>query len=341
MFNRMKAKKAKDLVNELIGDILGDGDSPTSENSMERPDEAGVEKTAEENAEKSEMRSVDFSEESEKARQKELAKAVVTNTTQNPPAGLTTAASLSLADETIRLGESKILPRTNKVVVPKSIGYTAPPRSGHQQYSSPITAINSDTALSQSENLRVAQNRIFDLEQEIERLRTENEQLAAAGETIRKRTNELIADNDFKTRKLDELQERLASEKEILEASLKAKDRELKEIRMKIEEYEMRLSTNLQKIRVRERELENRLEIVKMESTAVVRNKDEIILDLKRQIDQFNADLENYRAKGQDLNKQITDKQEMLRRTVKALRLALTMLEGGGDDHNEPLKKAR
>lgn len=201
-------------------------------------------------------------------------------------------------------------------------------------------AAGSDVALVQSENLRVAQQRIFELEQEIARLRTENEQLAAAGETIRKRSDELLAENDTKSKKIADLQERLDSEKEILENSLKAKDREIKELQLKNSEYEMRLSTNLQKIRVRERELENRLELVKMESTAVVRSKDEMILELKRQLDQRSTELENYRTKGHELNRQIGEKQETLRRTVKALRLALNMLEGSSDE-SEIVKKAK
>jgi len=299
----MKAKKAKELVNELIGDILNDDDSKSELAGVSSKDE-GASPPA------------------------QIAKADTKSLNFHPEGDLPKATNVgaSINDETMRLGESKILPKLDKQVFRKQTA---------------MTAINTETALSQSENLRVAQNHIFELEHEIERLRRENEQLAAAGETIRKRTNELIADNDFKTRKLSELQERLVSEKEILEASLKAKDRELKEIKMKIEEYEMRLSTNLQKIRVRERELENRLELVKMESTALVRNKDEIILDLKRQIDQSNIELESYRNKGHELNRQINDKTETLRRTVKALRLALTMLEGGGDESSEPLKKAK
>src|SRR4029077_10296116 len=90
----------------------------------------------------------------------------------------------------------------------------------------------------------------------------------------------------------------------------------------------LRISTNIQKIRVRERELENRLELVKMESAAVIRNKDEMILEHKRNIDQLNLELNNYRTKNQELNRLGNDKQEQLRRTVKALRLALSMLEG-------------
>ena len=204
-----------------------------------------------------------------------------------------------------------------------------------------VVQIAAETSLVQSENLRVAQRRIFELESEVDRLRQENEQLAAAGETLRQKSNELQAENETLTRKSDELKEQLKSEKEILESAVQGKDREAKNLKMKVEEYEMRLSASLQKVRLRERELENRLELLKMESTALVRSKDDAILDLKRQIDQLNIELENYRHKGQDLNRQINEKQDMLKRTVKALRLALTMLEGGQDDNVEPLKKAK
>jgi len=240
------------------------------------------------------------------------------------------------ADETVRVNSESVSESLNfEKKVKTSVGSRLPVRptpSGR--------GASSDAALVQSENLRIAQNRIFELEQETERLRAENEQLAAAGETIRKRSDELFADNEFKTKKLDEIKERLESEKEIWEQTLKAKDRELEELRSKSEEYEMRLSSNLQKIRVRERELENRLELVKMESSAVVRNKDEVLLELKRQKDQLSNELENFRIKGQELNRQLSEKQETLKRTVKALRLALNMLEGQSMD--EPhLKKVK
>ena len=250
---------------------------------------------------------------------------------ENPP-----APNSSGGDETIRLNESKIVPTNFRREGTGSESSAASEKSvrvsvGGKFAIKPTTGgrgIGSEAALVQSENLRVAQEKIFELEQEIERLRVENEQLAAAGEAIRKNSDELMADNEIKANQLTDLRERLHSEKEILESSLKAKSREVKDLKIKIEEYEVRLSSNLQKIRVRERELENRLELVKMESTAVVRSKDEIILDLKRQLDLQNNELENFRSKSQDLNKTIAEKQETLRRTVKALRLALSMLEG-------------
>lgn len=183
-------------------------------------------------------------------------------------------------------------------------------------------------SLAQSEYLRIAQNKILELESEVEKLRTQNEDLAAAGETLRRRVEETFAENQRLQSKASSIADRLESERAVLQSSQEGKEKELSELRMKVEELEMRLSSSIKKIRVRERELENRLELVKLESAAVVRSKDELILNLKRQLDQFEVDMDHLKSKGQDLTKQVQHKQELLRRTVKALRLALAMLEG-------------
>ncbi len=206
-------------------------------------------------------------------------------------------------------------------------------------------ASSSEAALVQSESLRIAQQRLLEFEQEIERLRLQNEELAAAGETLRRRTDELTTSNQKRESDYQNLVSTFAQEKEILLDSKEALQRNLADQRNKIEELELRISSNIQKIRVRERELENRLELVRMESAALIRSKDEMILELKRNIDQLNLELNNYRAKNQELNKQTNDKQEQLRRTVKALRLALSMLEGEEEAPRAaaaaPLRKAK
>lgn len=225
-------------------------------------------------------------------------------------------------DHTLRVGETA----QAAVKQPLETRATVVGRPAQLRTSAALNA--TDAALAQSESLRIAQNRILELEQEIERLRTQSEELAAAGETLRRRTDELLAQN---SRRESDYQYALSSfeqEKNILNNSKEALQKDLEQSRRKIEELELRLSSNIQKIRVRERELENRLELMKMEGAALIRAKDEMILELKRQIDQINIELNNYRTKNQELNRLNTDKQEMLRRTVKALRLALSMLEG-------------
>jgi chromosome segregation ATPase len=257
--------------------------------------------------------------------------------------GDNTAQETPMSEKTEKLGESKILPsRSASLNLATSTQQTqASARTSVGRFAAHGGAGSQSVAgasLVQSENFRIAQQKILDLETETERLRRENEALAAAGETIRKTADELKAEHETSRRRLEQLKETYSQEKEILSASLSGKDRELKEWKSKVEEYEMRLSSNLQKIRVRERELENRLELVRMESTAVVRSKDEILLDLKRRLDQSQIELENYRQKSQEVHKSMTEKQELLRRTVKALRLALSMLENEVDGQ-DPSKR--
>jgi hypothetical protein len=198
-----------------------------------------------------------------------------------------------------------------------------------------------EAALAQSESLRIAQSRILELEQEIERLRLQNEELGAAGETLRRRADELLAQNHQRESDYQHAISAFDQEKNLLNSSKDALQRDAETLRRRNEELELRISTNIQKIRVRERELENRLELVRMESAALIRSKDELILDLKRQIDQLNLELNNYRNKNQELNRLTSDKQEMLRRTVKALRLALSMLEGEEEAPKTPQRKAK
>lgn len=250
-------------------------------------------------------------------------------------------ASESFADQTVDVQETALLssdqpdqtvriPSKNKSEksdphhepeVRASVGRFAPFRATGP-------ASSTEAALAQSESLRIAQNRLLEFEQEIERLRLQNEELAAAGETLRRRADELLAQNQKRESDYQHAVSAFELEKNILNESRDAIERELEVQRRKSEELELRISTNIQKIRVRERELENRLELVKMEGAAIVRSKDEMILELKRNIDQLNMELNNYRGKNQELNRLSNDKQEMLRRTVKALRLALSMLEG-------------
>lgn len=244
------------------------------------------------------------------------------------------------SDKTEKLGESKLMPTNSPSFGnPSNFSFDKSVRTSVGRFAARTGGSQSvaESALVHSENLRIAQQKILDLEAETERLRRENEALAAAGETLRRIGDELKADRENYQRKFEQLKDNYTQEREILNATVEAKDREGKEFKNKNDEYEMRLTSNLQKIRVRERELENRLELVRMESTAVVRSKDEMLLDLKRRLDQAQMELENYRQKSQELHKGMGEKQELLRRTVKALRLALSMLENevGGQDPNK------
>jgi hypothetical protein len=195
-----------------------------------------------------------------------------------------------------------------------------------------------DAALKQSENLRIAQSRITELEQELERIRRENEQLGTAGETLRRRSDELLSKVENFELQQKELERIHTEEKKVYRGQLQSKDRENADMRGRLEEMENRLESNFKKIRVRERELEHRLEIVRMESQTLVTTKDKMILELKRHVDQITLEGDYAKQKSQEMFNQYKDKQETIRRVVRALRIALTILEG--DEDATGMKKA-
>jgi hypothetical protein len=202
---------------------------------------------------------------------------------------------------------------------------------------SPYTSV--EASLKQSESLRIAQSRITDLERELERVRRDNESLSTAGDTLRRRADELSSKAESLEIVAREANLRLDEEKKVLRGQIQAKDRENSEMKARVEEIETRLESNFKKIRVRERELEHRLEIVKMESATLVTTKDKMLLDLKRQIDQLHQESDSAKNKSQELFGQYKEKQDTIRRVVRALRIALTILEGD-DETVVPFKKA-
>lgn len=200
----------------------------------------------------------------------------------------------------------------------------------------------SDAQMVQAENLRLAQTRILELENEAEKLRQENELLTAAGTIAKTRLDELTEKIHALERSKIDAMEHAALEMKILKESLLERDRETAKAKRKVEELETRLNSDLKKIRVRERELENRLELSRLEKTALVRSKDENILDLKRKMDLISSELENYKQRTSELQDKIDNQHDQISRTVRALRLALTNLESSdtGSDAVLPLKKA-
>lgn len=196
---------------------------------------------------------------------------------------------------------------------------------------------SSDSNLAHAENLRIAQEKILDLEKENEKLRSQNEELIAASEIVKERADLLTSQlHEFKADR-DSLEQSFKNETGILKAQMMRKDAEIVKASMKIEELESRMKFDLKKIRVRERELENRLELIRAEKNALVKAKDEQILSVKRLQDQTQLEVESYRQKCVELNKVIDTNQESFKRTTRALRLAMANLEL--QEENKPALK--
>jgi predicted nucleic acid-binding Zn-ribbon protein len=177
------------------------------------------------------------------------------------------------------------------------------------------------------EQIRIAQNRISQLEREVETLRWDNEKIGSAAQLLQKKCGDLANQKQKLEIQFENFESKSAEENKILKSKVDRKREENKELRAKVDELESRLGQGVRRAGGRERELENRLELVNMEKISLVAAKDEIILNLKRQIDHLQFEVESYRKKTSDLQKTIDENDEQIRRTVRALRLALTNLE--------------
>lgn len=199
--------------------------------------------------------------------------------------------------------------------------------------------VSIDASLAQAENLRMAQNRILDLEKEIERLRQENDEILTASEIMRTKAEEYTLRISSIEKELSESKIDFKNELAIVKGNLSFKESDNQKLKMKVDELELRIKTDFKKIRIRERELENRLELVKAEKQAVAKSKDELLLDLQRKNDQAKGEIDNYREKVQELNKSLENTQSQIKMTVRALRIALSHIEDKSDTAT-PIKKA-
>jgi hypothetical protein len=200
-----------------------------------------------------------------------------------------------------------------------------------------------DSHLVQAENLKVAQARITELEKLYEEMRKEADVLSSAQEVMQTKLDEYKNKIQSLERSKQATVDQHESEMRVYREGLGIKDSELTRLKIKNEELEARLAHDLRKVRVRERELENRLELAKLEKNALVRSKDETILELKRKIEHISVELDNYKNKILELNSKVESNQEQFGRTVRALRLALTNLEvneNTGSITIAPIKKA-
>lgn len=181
--------------------------------------------------------------------------------------------------------------------------------------------------LKNADYIKFAQNKVKSLEKEVEELRGEAEELALAGTHFKT----LAEERDLKVKslevKLSELQDSSVEERKILNEAIQARESKIEVLQDRVEQLESELDSRYNRLRMRERELESRLEILKQEQEAVAYSKDQMILKLKKQNNILNADLEKQRAHQQKTTSRLQEKEEALRRTVKALKLSLTMLE--------------
>lgn len=173
-----------------------------------------------------------------------------------------------------------------------------------------------------SAQLKTARDQIKSLEDTLNTERARSAELAHIDQQNQRRIN------DFEKEKAQALSVQQTQIHE-LEFQLKARgdklqslEAQVRESTSEVEQIKERVRQDIRKIRIREKELENRLEIVRRDSDALLSARETKIIELKRRLDllEFNMDLlQDQCNKQRELNQKLEDK---LARAAQVVRVA-------------------
>jgi chromosome segregation ATPase len=194
--------------------------------------------------------------------------------------------------------------------------------------------------LNHMEHLRLAQEKINDLEDEVEELRRENDEIMSVADTFKALSEEYYEQMEKLKSGLVDSRETATQENRILKDTLQEKDKQIHELKQTNSDLKSKVEANFKQIRKRERDLEYRLELVKAEEATLLKTKDKTIIELRRRIDKLDQEMDVYREKNKEHYEKLQQQQQTVRAVVRALRIALTRLEGDFGVDFEILKKA-
>lgn len=109
----------------------------------------------------------------------------------------------------------------------------------------------------------------------------------------------------------------------------------VREVTEQMEHLKERVRADIRKIRMREKELENRLEILKKDSESLIAARENKIIELKRKVDllEFNMDLLQEQSQREKQNN--SDLRERFSKAAQAMKVAGGLL---GDENEDPVE---
>ncbi|MFZ9594593.1 MAG: hypothetical protein ACO3A2_00760 [Bdellovibrionia bacterium] len=186
-----------------------------------------------------------------------------------------------------------------------------------------------------SGQLKLSQDQLAELNQQLKQSKSKESELSFTVSEQKKRIDE------FEKEKASAL-EQLRAEMDESAFQLKAKtdrarilERQAKQAIDDLERFKERVRTDIRKIRVREKELENRLEMSKKDAEALIAARDQKIIELKRKLDvlEFNMDLLQQQCNREKEN--ATKLRERLTKAFQVVRVAGGLLDSSQEGKAE------
>jgi hypothetical protein len=131
-------------------------------------------------------------------------------------------------------------------------------------------------------------------------------------------------------RKLNEEISELKDQVRFLDEKKLISDEKIKILQQEVEKSAHRNRLDVKRVQMRERELEQKLELLKADAETQIRNRDLKILELKRKLDGMEFDMESISTQEKKSVESRFELEDKLDKAIKTLRSAITVLEDEG-----------
>ncbi|MBE8163511.1 MAG: hypothetical protein HAW63_05960, partial [Bdellovibrionaceae bacterium] len=195
------------------------------------------------------------------------------------------------------------------------------------------SAVNS--SLQTAEYLSIAQDKILELQKNIETLHEENANVAAAGELWKQRSNNSEQDLVDLKNKYDAIKSSKETEEKIFTITIEKQNKQMDGLKKSLEESELITEEKLSTYKLIASDLENRIAIIEREKLTLLDGKNKFISDLQKQINTLQRINANDKKKLQKFSNLVNEKERTLRNTIKLLRQTLISLEIGDAENSE------
>ncbi|HBQ22077.1 MAG: hypothetical protein A2Z91_03585 [Deltaproteobacteria bacterium GWA2_38_16] len=232
-----------------------------------------------------------------------------------------------LGKEPVILSSAKDLgPEILRASGPQNDG-GAPPNDGDMKTLKEYLALKEKELSDFEKDFSRAKEQLSIAEKKASETEYEHKKMVEQHQDLLKRIELLTAENE-------ELRDRYGKEIKSREQELQTKtdkllaqERKLDQANKKYEELKERVKRDIQHIRVREKELEAKLEILKKDSETLLMTKDKKLLEFKRKMDSLEYEIENIREKALHSEKKVQLWKERIERVLRALKLGTSLLE--------------
>ncbi len=194
---------------------------------------------------------------------------------------------------------------------------------------------NNISSLQTAEYLSIAQDKILELQKNIESLHEENANVASAGELWKQRSNKAEQNLIDLKNKYSNVQSSKDAEQKIFTMTIDKQNKKMEDLKNDLGNADILSEEKLNTYKLISSDLENRIEIIEREKLTLLDGKNKFISDLQKQINTLQKINTNDKKKLQQVSSLINEKEQTLRSTIKLLRQILISLEVGDTENSE------